>query len=213
MAKKYLLLLAAVLAMPMLVYDVALAQNGPTQGVSPAAPPTTSADNQRHERVQKRKMNTSRRFGVVEQNSIRGRCQAIRGLVTATEAQIGRFEAQRNPVYRNVASRLETLSGKLKAADIDTAAYEQHVAALKTKIDAYSSELAALQQTVADLVAIDCAADPEGFAITLLEARAQRAGVIAKGRDIRSHLKDAVKPAFMQLKDQVQARSVEGGRS
>lgn len=191
-----------------MVSSFALAQNTSTAEVPSSAAPAVSHDNsaeeEHSERLQKRKNSAARRFGVGEQSTIRSHCQVVRGLVAPTEIQVKGLEAGRSSKYHTLLSRLEELGMKLKDTNVDTATYDQHMTELKIKIETYLSELATLGQLLADVASIDCAADPEGFALTLLEAKTRRESVIASDRGLRMYVRDALRPALKQLRGHLQ---------
>lgn len=200
---KNLYLLAAIFAVPLIFYSVTSAQNAASRELPSSAAPITAntqPDNERSQRIQQRKANASRRFSMAEQNIIRGKCQAVHGVVRATDARFKSFEAKRLRVYDGLVARLERLNATLTSAGADTAEYDTQVAALKRKTEAYTAALAAFKQSLADLVAMDCTSDPEGFAVTLLEARTLREHVITTGKDTRGYLKDTLKPTLVNLK-------------
>lgn len=201
------ILLAVISMVPLAVHGIAEAQNADRVERTPAASVVTNdtAIAERRDRIQKRKDKTSRSFTVVEQNIIKSKCRAAQGQVASTEARVKSFEAKRTKVYANLITRLEKLGTKLKTAGVDTATYDERVATLKTKKNAYTVDLTALRQALADVTAMDCAADPHGFAATLLEAKSLRENIIEKGKDIRTYMKDSMRLTLKEIRSQLRA--------
>jgi len=104
-------------------------------------------------------------------------------------------------------AKLEKLSTRIKSSGVDTTKYDEQVNLLKQKVSEYITELSASQQTFSDLKAMLCTSDPEGFATTLLEARKLRLSFIEKGKEIRSYLKETIKPTLKEIRSQLQANN------
>lgn len=198
------LLILTVLVLPLVAGQAAFAQV-PDDGVEMGA-----AGDSREQRVKTRKDKVERRLTQSEQTTVKTRCSAAAGLVKANQSRIKSFAARRTKVYSGLVTRFEELSPKLKAAGVDTMTYDEQVATLKSKSDAYSDSIEALQQAIDDLVSMDCAADPEGFVVTLKEAARLREDVIEKGRDFRAYLKDTFKITFEDIRTQLKAKNTEG---
>jgi hypothetical protein len=169
----------------------------------------TSAKKTREQRVQERKEKVKERLSVAKERQVKLRCKAANGLIKSASKRIGSFEAKRKNVYGGAATRLQELSPKLQAAGIDTATFDEQVAILKTKAEAYNTALAGLKTAVEDLGDMDCAADPQGFMATLMDVKEHREDVIAKGLDFRSYLKNTVKPTLRNIKQQLEAKKAE----
>lgn len=198
------LVLGIVLALPLTIGGVAFAQES-TGSSQPTTSPVSSQS--RENRIKARKDTSKRRLTQFEQGVVRSKCQAVHASVKATQSRVDSLEANRRQVYSRLVERLQKFSVKLKLAGVDATTYDQQVATLKTKADAFSTELVTLRQAIDDLGAMDCTADPEGFAVTLLEAKALRTSVIDKGKDFRAYLRDVLRPTFTNIRTELQLQS------
>ncbi len=199
-----------VLAIPLLAGDVAFAQESATTPQPATSSPSNSGENgsqAREKRVEERKEKSQRSLTQLEQNIVKSKCQTIHASVKTTQSRLSSFEPKRTQVYGRFVERLQGFSAKLKAAGIDVTTYDRQVMVLKTKAHAFNAEIAALQQAVDDLSTMDCTVDPEGFAVTLLEAKALRSSVINKGKDFRTYLRDTFKPVFTNIRTELQLQT------
>ena len=206
------LLLCALLILPLIGNGMVFADEGDHSTTSDQTTIDTTATKEktREERVTERKTKTTERLTQVKQNQVKLRCKAANGLIKSAQSRIGSFEAKRTHVYSGLVTRLQELSPKFKAAGVDVTKYDEQVATLKTKADAYDADITALKTSVDDLAGMDCAADPEGFMATLMEAKELRTSVIAKGKDFRAYLKDTLKPTLTDIRTQIKAKNTEG---
>jgi hypothetical protein len=170
----------------------------------------TATTKTREQRIKERKDKVTERLTAAKERQVKLRCKAANGLIKSASRRIGSFEAKRTKVYAGVVSRLEGLSPKLKAAGVDTAAFDEQVATLKTKAEAYEMALAELKTAVEDLGDMDCTSDPAGFMATLEEAHKLRMDVIEKGQDFKNYLKNTVKPTLRTIKQQLEAKKAQG---
>lgn len=202
---------SGLLLTPLVVTSIASAQSSQSQQAEPGRPSVAATVNEttREERVKARKEKLERRLTQFEQNIVKTRCSAVTGAVNAAQARTKSFEAKRTQVYSRLATRLEELSPKLQAAGADTTAYDDQVAELRTKVEAFDTEIATLTQAITDLKEMDCEADPEGFVATIKAAVTQRQTVIEKGREIRAYLKDTLRPTFTEIRSQLNAGDEE----
>jgi hypothetical protein len=198
--------LTGILLIPLLFTSVAVAHNGDDHGQTEPSKPSVAAtvnETTREERIEARKEKLERRLSQVQQNIVKTRCSVVKGVVNASQARIKSFEAKRTQVYSRLVVRLEELGPKLQAAGADTTTYDSQVAELKTMVESYETEIAALTQAVTDLKDMDCEADPEGFVATIQAAAERRQTVIEKGREIRTYLKETLRPTFTDIRAQL----------
>lgn len=209
--KKAIVGLLAIL--PLLAFSTAIAQereipessdevhHGQTVPASPGR--DTGDDTTLEQRVNRRKNALQIQLSEAERLHIQTRCQT-------TQAHLGRLHRRivgvtviQEQRYDGLMSKLAELVPRLQAAGIDTAAFEQQVNELQTKISAFYAAPDEFAVAVHDLATMDCAADPDGYKASLEEARTLRVKVLDAGHTIRTHLQDATKPALQTIRQQL----------
>jgi chromosome segregation ATPase len=128
------------------------------------------------------------------------KCVAGQTKVKALETRVDNGITTRIEAYNNLTDRLEKLTTKLKAANVDIAKLEEETTELKTKISTFEADLAKYKVTLQDLRALGCQADPTGFKAALEAARSARATVAADAAIIRAYVKDPIKVTLADLK-------------
>jgi chromosome segregation ATPase len=152
------------------------------------------------ERLQKRKDELKIKLTTVEQKRLQTRCKGGQGAVKSLQAKINGTETSRNQVYSNLVDRLNNLQSKLDTKGADTAELKVEITALQTQIDTFKTDLATYKQTIADLVDMDCAADPTSFKASLEDARTQLKKVRDDGIAIKAYVNDTIKPTLTKIR-------------
>jgi hypothetical protein len=209
------LFFAAMVLAPVLAVGTVAAHNGEDH----SADDTTSHSDERQvlsenttlqQRVEKYKAEAKARLDEAQKQRLQLRCKASQGLISSLKGRISGLETSRQQKYTNLVNRLTSLSDKLEAKSIDTATFDTQVAELKTKIEAYHTDLAAYKQAVSDLAEMDCAADADAFKAALESARALRAKVVEDGRSIKDYLNNTIKPTLQSIRQQVAKPETQG---
>lgn len=209
--KKAIVGLLAIL--PLLAFSTAVAQEREIPESSdevhhgqtvPANPGRDAGDDTTLEqRVNKRKNALQIQLSEAERLHIQAHCQT-------TQAHLGRLHRRivgvtviQEQRYDGLLSKLAELVPGLQAAGIDTAAFEQQINELQTKMSAFYTALDEFEVAVHDLAAMDCAADPDGYKASLEEARTLRAKVLEASHAVRTHLQSVIKPALQTIRQQL----------
>ncbi len=204
------------LTAPVLVVGAVSAQ----ESTLPKPPGTSNTTNKQEgvsttdvsKRVAERKAKMLKRLSQVEQVRVKAKCAVasrdIALLQTRSKVHFSN-QAQR---HARLLAKLQTLRQKLVEAGIDVANYDKQVVALQEKVHVYETEVKSFESVLADLSAMDCVSDPEGFVATMREAKLLRHNVVQKSLDIRSYIKNTLRPALVGIRDdakinkQVQAK-------
>ncbi len=155
------------------------------------------------ERLEKRKAALNTRLTTAQKTRVTTRCKAAQGMVSSVSRRIKGVETSRTQVYGNLVDRLTKLSDKLKTSGVDTTTLNTQIDELKTKIATFNTDLAEYHQTVADLAALDCTADPTAFQASLDAARTARTKVADDAKAIKTYLSETIKPTLVQLRSKV----------
>lgn len=206
-------LLAGLLVLPLFYAPIAGAQ-----GVSPSNGndmPVSSNQAQREpkktpgERLAERKERMTTRLTLVQQNIMKSRCAVAAPLVGSAKNRAVSFGQKRPAVYQRLLVRLQALSPKLKAAGVVTTTYDERLLELKTKTDTLQTAVTELQTSLEDLSTVNCTADPEGFIVTAREVISRRRSVIATSKEIRTYLREQIKPLFVDFTKQLAGEKKE----
>ncbi len=147
-------------------------------------------------------------LSVAEKDALKKVCRPAQSVVAKIKTNFGNSVTKRTQAYTELQKNLNNLLDKLKAKGADTTALEQEINTLKTKFDNYKTDLANYQQTLTDLKAVDCQADPDAFQAALDAARTAHQKLVDDTVDIKSYVRGTVRPTLEAIK-----KSLEGTES
>ena len=226
MKRSLFVLVAAFLAVPILGSAVASAQNGSDDAVNTnttVSPQQTTSDDttttqtteteteteavkaERTDRIKKEIETHKVRLTTTEKKKIQTNCVGSQGKVSSIGGRLNGVETSRTEVHKNILNRLNNAVTALKAKGVDTTTLEADIATLSAKIDTFNTDLATYKQSVTDLKAMDCKANPEGFKAALLTARTNLEKVKADATAVHTYLKDTIRPLLTELKKQLES--------
>lgn len=212
MKKLLILFLVSVMALPVIttsfvqaIEENQTAETSTTQTLTPEAKKQTLAD-----RIAEHKAAVKAKITNAQKLRLKAKCKASQGKVSSVTGRIKGLETSRAQVYKNITNRLNKLSEKLKEKGIDTTKLNTDITVLQEKIDTFNTDLAEFKQTVSDLSAMDCEADPEGFNAALVAARTARQQVHTDGLDVRVYLNDTIKPLLKTIRAELATAKTEG---
>lgn len=119
---------------------------------------------------------------------------------------------KRNAVYQQIDGYVLISIGQLKLATKDTFTLEQNRAVMVQKITDFTADGSNYQQSLGDLLVVNCKADAVGFQALLDTARAYQAQLITQSQGISSYITDTVEPVLQTFGTQLQAKSSTGGQ-
>lgn len=160
-------------------------------------------------RLQERKDKVKTILTAAEKVKIQSKCKNSQGKFSSLNGRIQGIGTTRGKVNTDLVSRLEDLSEKLKAKNLDTTTLNTQITELKAKVATYDKDLATYKQTVADLGTMDCATDPTAFKASLETARQQLATVKQDAVNIRTYVNSTIKVTLQQLRDQLKKTESE----
>lgn len=160
-------------------------------------------------RLEERKARLKTKLTILEQNRLQNRCQNSQGKFSSLNGRIKGIETSRTQVYGALIDRLTALESRLETHGADTTKLQADIDALKAKIETFNTDLAAYKQTVADLAAMDCKADPAGFKASLETARAALQKVKQDAADIRTYVNETVKVTLKDIRSQLEGTKTE----
>lgn len=212
MKKRLLTLLATVSLVLLLTPAVAWAVET-TQAQATSTTQTTTSDPKAElqARVEKRKTELKIKLTTAQKTRLQSKCKPSQAILGTVKSRSLTAETKHGEVYNNTASKLTELSEKLKNRNADTTELDAAITTLKGKVTTYTDDLAVYKQAISDLLDIDCATDPDGFKASLEAARAALANVHKDATDIRTYIKDTIKPLLATIRTQLDAsKKTEG---
>ncbi len=161
-------------------------------------------EQKRQERIEEQKKEHQEKLKNIDENRIKNRCKASQGLVGQTNERLGVKAAERTKRYDEIQNHLAKIIDRLKAANIDTALLEQELAVFTQKVTQLKGDITGYKQNLSDLKEMDCEADPVGFQAALEAARTVRDSLIKQVSDIKTLIKDEIRPTLQELRAQLE---------
>lgn len=200
-------LVATLLLIPIFALSwasVAVAEETSNNGsAAQPEPPAVEQKLSLEERLAKRKAELEQKLTAAQEARLKTRCKAAQGLLKAAEVRIKGVETRRMTAYEKLISRLSELSTKLKGQGVDTTELDAQLTELQTSIDAFKAQIEEYKQSVSDLAAMDCTADPEAFKASLEAARAARAEAVEAAKEIHDYVLGTIKETLKEIKSQL----------
>ena len=216
MKRSFKLALVAGMLLPTIVFGgLVVAQNPDTPVESPGQQSQQNNNSNRPEeieqRLQERKNRRKPQLTFVLRSRIQSRCAPAQGILKSTESRVKKVRNNRNKVYENMVDVLTKLSANLKDNGVDTTDLDSKIDALKDKVEAFKTQLDTHVQAVSDIANMECATDPEGFWVTLEEARSSQKALIDSAGEIKKQFHETIKPTLQDLKKQLSGTTGEQG--
>lgn len=222
MYKKLLVIIALTLAVtssPLLVYaqedsiDPNLNTVTETQPQESEDVTAETKAEQRAARIQALKDKKQERITQLEQKRITQKCKPAQNIIDKLQSSMNKVVENRKEKYGNLTSKLSELSTKLLAAGVDTTELDSAITEIEMTISDAILLIENYNTSLSDIAAMDCESDPEGFKLTLVEARVQRTEIISLQGTLRSGVNEKIKPLLDSIKLSLQDETVseEGG--
>lgn len=189
--KLYLLIISlSLLAVVLSGLVVAHAASG-----SPAnAKPGSTID----QRIAQRKKEQNVKLAQADISRLEGVCTNAQSVIRTLTDGYSNSANNRDKTYRGIDAKLWIIIGSLKLDGKDTFKLEQQRLEYIKRVQAYENQANQFQQSVSDLAAINCQADPVGFQALLQTARAYNAQIRSSFISIKSYLIDQIQPTITQ---------------
>ena len=208
--KKMKLLLGFALALPLLGLSPVFAESTTTNTTTPASTPasspvaTTDTSAQSATELKKRldanKALLKTKLDDATSKRLVLKCKASQIVIETHGKVVSTIGEARGKAYADIVTKIQAIIDKLKANGKDTTEVEADLKVLQTKITTVSDDIKTYQQTITDLKAMDCVADPTAFQATILQARTQREAIRTAANDLHTYLHDTLRPAIEKLR-------------
>ncbi len=190
------LITSAAIAAPLVLLGSAAAHEGEVHP-EPAQP---AAQTTLQQRLEERKNKLKPRLNAAETKRFQQRCKPAQPALKQAADKVRASLPQRHKAYEAANTQLSKLIGKLDVQGVDTAQLKSQQAELNAKISQYKNDMAAYQQALDDLAAMDCPADAAGFKASLESARGLRQGLDRLSADTRTYITETIKPALVAIR-------------
>jgi len=174
---------------------------------TPADPPGGSTFDQR---LAQRKAEQQEQLDDKTAKHVQSVCATEQSAVRQMQPKATSVANNRTATYQKIDGILLISIGQLKLTSQDTFKLEQNRAALVQKITAFQDTFANYQQTLGDILVINCQADPTGFQALLDTARAYYTQLSTESGDIASYVKNTIQPAMQDFANRLQLKSDDG---
>lgn len=134
------------------------------------------------------------------------RCSVAQSKLKTISEKAGKVQERRVESYNTINKKLENLTTALKAKNIATTDLETQSKELKTKTDAFATDLQAFKQATEDASNADCANDPLAMKASLESARINYTKLTQEVSDIRAYINNVIKITLKHTKDDLQAQ-------
>lgn len=188
---------------------VILAVAVPAKISSQAAPAPTAPGSTFEQRAAQRKAERNVKLDAKSQKRLVSQCVRAQGKVRTLQQKTTPALTTRTKVNLQMDAKLWVMIGKLKIAQKDTFNLEKQRIALADKTSAFDSTAKLYQQSLDDLVVINCQADPAGFKAILDTARVYRGQLRDQSTAIRDYVVNEIKPTLSAFAADLQAKSAE----
>jgi hypothetical protein len=185
------LVAAAVFLSLMTIQSGAIAQ---TLGNSPLTFPADPAQNSTiDQRVAQRKTITKLQLNPTSAKDVSLKCPVAQTAIGAAKTKDSTGREVRLQAYINVANRLNQIIENLSIQGFDASDITAVQQKFNDTINRYLNDAQNYKTAMDDLVIIDCAKDPTGFAATLQQARTLRNQLSGDVTGIKNNFKDVEK--------------------
>ena len=208
--KKKLLYIAFVFSLVFTVSPAALAVTEGRSGwvsASRASNETATEDSAgRSSRVETYKKELKETLSNAAKLRIAERCVASQGLVKVKSTNNTAITKERNEAYEKIIANLKAVAAAAQKKNVNVNTLNANVQVLETKVLAFQTANTTYQQALGDLTAVDCKTDPTAFKAALETVRKDQLAVFNAAKDIRTYLKDTVKPTLQAIKAQLKTQ-------
>lgn len=168
----------------------------------PTAPGSTL-----EQRLAQRKQERQVKLTEKDQKRLISQCKGAQEISRKIQRDTTTTVDKRKAAYRVIDGKLWIINGQLKLGGNDTFKLEKVRAETDAKVQAFAATAANYQQTLDDLVLMNCQADPAGFKSIVDTARLYYAQLQAQSADIRGHIINAVKPVLADYATALQPKT------
>ncbi len=185
--KTYILILALISCLAILSATAGAQQPDPKD-----PPPGSSLE----QRIAQRKQERAVTLDEKSTKRMQDRCVDTQNKLRSIRETYTTSSNNRNNTYKDIDAKLWVVIGSLKLIDKDTFKLEQQRLELANKAKAFDNYSVQLRQTLDDIMAMNCKADPVGFKSLVDTARLYNLQVRNSFVEIKNYVVDQIKPTL-----------------
>ncbi len=175
---------------------------------APAPPPPGSNSGQR---LEQRKRERAIQLNDKDQKRLSQQCVSTQGVIRELQRSTGTIVTNHTKTYQKIDAKLWVTIGRLKLSDKDTFELEKRRGQLAEKAANFQTIAGYYQQTLDDMVVINCQADLVGFKALIDTARTYYEQTRASSADVRNYVVDQIKPILAGFATELQPKSTTEG--
>lgn len=179
----------------------------PMSAIAQTAPGDPPAGSSFDQRLAQRKAERAIALNERDQQRLTNTCVSAQGKIRTLQQSTTTAITTRTKTYQQVDAKLWVTIGKLKLAGKDTFELEKQRAVFAEKSAAFQATAKNYQQSIDDLLVINCQADPAGFKSFLETARVYRTQLREQTGAVRSQIVDTVKPLLSGFANEMQPKA------
>lgn len=170
-------------------------------------PANTAPGSTLDQRVAQRKKERQIKLDDINKTRLQAQCVYAQGALRTLTDSYSKASDNRDKVYRGIDAKLWIIIGSLKLINKDTFKLEQQRQDYLKRVLAFENQSTQFQQTINDMLAMNCKADPNGFKALLETARLYNAQIRSSFISIRSYLIDQVQQTISQQADDLKLKT------
>ena len=173
---------------------------------TPADTPSGSTLEQRiKQRMTEQKVNLSEK----DVTRYKSRCVNTQNTVREIQTQLGKISKNRQDVYGKIDGKLWIIIGELKLAKQDTFQLEKQRTEYAKMVTAYINTLNQYNQTLDDIVVMNCQANLAGFIALVKTAREYHTSLRQQSVDINTYIVNSIKTSLSDFATALQPKNTE----
>jgi hypothetical protein len=151
------------------------------------------------DRLETRKTALATKLSTAQTARLKARCQAAQAKLNTVNERAQTIVSSRVTAYRNLYTGLSELATKLDG-EVNTTDLQAALKTLNDKTDGFETDGNTYKQSLADLLAMDCASDPTAFRASLDSAKAEQTKLADDAAAIRTHVQETIKPVLQAIR-------------
>jgi hypothetical protein len=202
--------LAGLISLPVISSAAWAATTQSSSSGSPTTPPDPEQSTTLQQRIAQRKTAFKISLTAVQSQNIAKKCSAAQTALKTIQAKDKTKEFNRTQAYTDLATKLNTVVGRLDSQKVDTTNLKLEQTKFNSAINQYLADAATYKTALDDIVALNCIADPTGFQTALVEARQFRTKLSSDVQQIKSVNATLIK-ALGDLKNTLSKNAAKDG--